>query len=922
MQLNNISSGGEYFSEGFRIFVDINEQRYRSAFTPTYVVKLTQPLYNYSTNLYVSNGSVLGTPDPLLLIPGIVHINGERIIYYGKDGDRLYRLRRGAGGTGTPEIHLAGSDVEDAGPIRYNNSTGVFVPGPEYSVFPAATSVNEGNSIRFQINTVNVEPGVTLYWTNSGTSQIADFTGLVNSGSFVVTGSYTAGESSILLSPLMDVATEGAETIIVQVRTGSLVGPIVATSEPVTINDISTVPAYNITPRTTTIAEGSSISYDVVTTGVAGGTRLYWTNSGSTTPTDFLVQINSGSFLLGGDYASGFSTVKLDTVRSPGATPTKSIVLQLRTGSISGPIVKTANVVYVSDAPDPAYSLTVRNLSWDNGAGIGGSIVVSESDRVRFDITTVGVEANTTLFYNVTGTTSSSDYNSLVTWGSFKTTGTFFSACANVIISFTEDNLTEGPETFIFNLYSSRTFDSESFLAGPITLNVSDTSVAPSVIITPSSTNVNEGQTVTFYISSDGIRPGNVLYWKNLGTTTSTDFDSYPSGSSVVITGTYRAGTASLTFPVKLDRSPSLSVSPGAVEEGPETIILATYLTDPDAGGTPPAPVVAPITVTIADTSKFTTTTTTTAAPGPSPQGPAAMSGVAGQGGAGGGGSLGGNETGGGGGGVGLYGESTSGAGGGCVWPACYGVVPGGAGGSGGQAGADGLGSQTQSGSGGNYGGGGGGTDLSAGSRLGGNGAPGAVRIIWGAGRAFPSTNVGPSPGTEAIFTASGSWTAPVGVTSVCVVLVGGGGAGAGYNPVIHPDYSRAGHGEGGGGGGLAYKNNITVSPGSTYTITVGAGGISNIDGHIYFGDGGNSTAFGVTAYGGLGGLQRNPNTGLAGRPGGPQGGGFAGGDGGGYGGYGGTGDNTTVYDVGGGGGGAGGYTGNGGKGGSNYAGG
>ncbi len=64
------------------------------------------------------------------------------------------------------------------------------------------------------------------------------------------------------------------------------------------------------------------------------------------------------------------------------------------------------------------------------------------------------------------------------------------------------------------------------------------------------------------------------------------------------------------------------------------------------------------------------------------------------------------------------------------------------------------------------------------------------------------------SPGTY-------SWTCPQGVYSVSVVCVGGGGAGACSG-------SAAG---GGGGGALAYKNNISVTPGASYTVVVGAGG-------------------------------------------------------------------------------------------------
>lgn len=115
-----------------------------------------------------------------------------------------------------------------------------------------------------------------------------------------------------------------------------------------------------------------------------------------------------------------------------------------------------------------------------------------------------------------------------------------------------------------------------------------------------------------------------------------------------------------------------------------------------------------------------------------------------GTGGAGGGGSTGTNDGGtrigsGPGGGVGLYGETTSGAGGAdnTGITATY----GGKGGSGGTDGADVIGNGTyqSGGDAGLYGGGGAGHGLAKSARPGG---PGAVRIIWGTGRAFPSTNV------------------------------------------------------------------------------------------------------------------------------------------------------------------------------------
>jgi len=63
-------------------------------------------------------------------------------------------------------------------------------------------------------------------------------------------------------------------------------------------------------------------------------------------------------------------------------------------------------------------------------------------------------------------------------------------------------------------------------------------------------------------------------------------------------------------------------------------------------------------------------------------------------------------------------------------------------------------------------------------------------------------------------FTAAGShsWTVPAGVTSVSVVCVGPGGG-----------RYRSSSSSGGGGGGLGYANNVSVTPGQTITVQVGA---------------------------------------------------------------------------------------------------
>jgi hypothetical protein len=82
------------------------------------------------------------------------------------------------------------------------------------------------------------------------------------------------------------------------------------------------------------------------------------------------------------------------------------------------------------------------------------------------------------------------------------------------------------------------------------------------------------------------------------------------------------------------------------------------------------------------------------------------------------------------------------------------------------------------------------------------------------------------------------TWTCPTGVTSVDVVCIGGGAGGAGGTMV--------GGGKGGGGGGYSSKT-VAVTPGTGYSLSVGAGGTGGAAGSSSQGLGGPST-FGMLA--------------------------------------------------------------------------
>ena len=74
----------------------------------------------------------------------------------------------------------------------------------------------------------------------------------------------------------------------------------------------------------------------------------------------------------------------------------------------------------------------------------------------------------------------------------------------------------------------------------------------------------------------------------------------------------------------------------------------------------------------------------------------------------------------------------------------------------------------------------------------------------------------------QKLFASSTTWVAPQGVTKVLVSGSGGGGSGGAAQIDGSGGTFPGGRG---GNGGQRYRNLVTVTPGTTYTVTIGAGG-------------------------------------------------------------------------------------------------
>ena len=101
---------------GFRVFEDMNQNPiyYRIAEANTTV--LTSNLSLTDSNIHVINASVLPEPNPASAIPGVIFINGEKIVYYVRDtvNNLLGQIRRAVDGTSPQVTHAIGSRVVDA----------------------------------------------------------------------------------------------------------------------------------------------------------------------------------------------------------------------------------------------------------------------------------------------------------------------------------------------------------------------------------------------------------------------------------------------------------------------------------------------------------------------------------------------------------------------------------------------------------------------------------------------------------------------------------------------------------------------------------------------------------------------------------------------------------------------------------------
>jgi hypothetical protein len=405
-----------------------------------------------------------------------------------------------------------------------------------YIITPNTSSVNEGSSVTFNIVSNDI-PGTVLYWTLTGSASSNDFTDNAMSGSVTLGSNGTANFTKQLSA---DLTTEGSESFSAQLRTSSISGPIVATSTAVTINDTSTtviITSYSITPSITSVNEGSSVTFNISANN-STETSLYWTISGGVSSNDFTDNTMSGSVTLSSGTASFTKQIAADLTTEG----VETFVVQLRTGSISGPIVATSSTVTINDTSTspllPSYLINnITNVDQTKEDVISRTVV--------FTITAQNHNGSP-LYYSITGTVDSSDFE---TGSQLSGPVSLVNNTATVTVVVAKGVSTEPNDTFTLKLFSGT--PSGTLLQTSSIVTITSTAPAITYNLTADKTLVKQGETVNFTLTTTGVPSGTILYYSLDGTgLNATSFNNYDIIGSLSSQFTHNGGT--LNIPIKI----------------------------------------------------------------------------------------------------------------------------------------------------------------------------------------------------------------------------------------------------------------------------------------------------------------------------------------------------------------------------------
>ena len=387
-----------------------------------------------------------------------------------------------------------------SGLLYYNPASHGFSPVTSATIY-CPDSMNEYDSITVNVVTWNF-PDHRLFWrvVPYGTNLTLDRFTLGSSDSALLANNRAS--FTIAVSADNRTSLDGQSFDIIISKT--LNGPALATKYGVNVNDTSLTPTFSVTPRSSSVNEGDTAIFDIATTNFPNG-YVYFTVTGLSAADYYANAIPHGDTYVDG----GASSVSFGIAADLTTEGTETLTFQLRTGSESGPIVSQCNVTVndTSQTPtNPTYSLATQ----------GSVTSINEGDPLTFNVTTTGVANGTTLYYYL-GNTGSYSIDAGRFYPSTMDSFTINNNSGSFFVAVAADSIT-ATGTQSYNIRISTTYPVPTGVGNTLSITINDTSQNPTYSISPNSTSINEGDTVTFTITTTNVNNGTTLYHWSGGT--------------------------------------------------------------------------------------------------------------------------------------------------------------------------------------------------------------------------------------------------------------------------------------------------------------------------------------------------------------------------------------------------------------------
>jgi hypothetical protein len=205
-----------------------------------------------------------------------------------------------------------------------------------YNIISKNTSIKEGQNIIFYIDT---NDNITqLYWKNIGTCDATDFVNNKNDGIIQLTKNKGILELQLKNDKKFDIN----KTIIIELKKSLNEIPVGVSNQVIVLDTSIPSVVINSFPLKT-IKEGDNVIFTITALSVNNYT-LYWTNNGTSVADDFVGNGKNGKITMNDNSA----TIKLITKINPKNQKPKTIKLNIRKDSISGPILTSRTITILT----------------------------------------------------------------------------------------------------------------------------------------------------------------------------------------------------------------------------------------------------------------------------------------------------------------------------------------------------------------------------------------------------------------------------------------------------------------------------------------------------------------------------------------------------------------------------------------------